>query len=544
MRKAITFTMVFFAVAFVSASATIINIPDDYPTIQQGIDASIDGDTVLVQPGTYVENINFNLKNIVVGSLFLTTGDTSYISQTIIDGDSSGSVITISHGQVSTSLITGFTIQHGNAPYGGGVYCNNNSSPTIANNRIIENTATYDGGGIWCYDQSNPRISGNLIAHNTSLSGGGIFCESASNPVIIDNVISENVSEYEGGGITCYRYASPTIINNYISENNGGLGGGIFCGISSHPNIEGNIINQNTSHGGGGISCIMSSDPTINANIINSNMATNYGGGISCSDSDPIISFNTISENSADSGGGALSCWRSDPIVSFNILNENSAHHGGAIFCFNSYPTIDFNTIFGNSAYRGGGVLSEGCSPLIKNTIFWANNSEEGHSQIGYIGNYPVVLYCDVESGWEGEGNIDCDPFFCDPETDNFYLAENSCCVGAGENGEDIGALGVGCEPTAVGEEQPLPFEYSLYQNYPNPFNASTIIRYSLPSESNVTISIYNLLGRRIETLMQGEQPAGYHQITWDASDHSSGMYFYRIQAGDYAETRKMVLLK
>jgi hypothetical protein len=97
---------------------------------------------------------------------------------------------------------------------------------------------------------------------------------------------------------------------------------------------------------------------------------------------------------------------------------------------------------------------------------------------------------------------------------------------------------------TGIEEVISLPDQFSLGQNYPNPFNASTIIEYDLPSASNVIIDIYDLLGRRIETLIQGEHPAGYHQVVWDAADHSSGLYFYRIQAGDYAETRKMVLLK
>lgn len=75
------------------AIAGTINIPADYPTIQEGTDTASAGDTVLVQPGTYVENINYNGKNIVVGSLTLTTGDTTFISQTIVDGDSSGTLI-------------------------------------------------------------------------------------------------------------------------------------------------------------------------------------------------------------------------------------------------------------------------------------------------------------------------------------------------------------------------------------------------------------------------------------------------------------------
>ena len=108
------------AIIFILASeayAMIINIPADYPTIQQGIDASNNGDTVLVQPGTYYENINFNGHNIVLGSLFLTTGDTSYIEQTVIDGNAAGSVITLNTDEDSTTALTGFTITNGN-PWG------------------------------------------------------------------------------------------------------------------------------------------------------------------------------------------------------------------------------------------------------------------------------------------------------------------------------------------------------------------------------------------------------------------------------------------
>ena len=97
---------------------------------------------------------------------------------------------------------------------------------------------------------------------------------------------------------------------------------------------------------------------------------------------------------------------------------------------------------------------------------------------------------------------------------------------------------------TAIEEGGEKPSEFSLSQNYPNPFNAMTVIRYSLPEPSDVVIEIYDILGRRVETLVNEEQPAGYHQIIWDAEDASSGMYFYRIQAGDYIDTRKMLLIK
>jgi hypothetical protein len=89
-----------------------------------------------------------------------------------------------------------------------------------------------------------------------------------------------------------------------------------------------------------------------------------------------------------------------------------------------------------------------------------------------------------------------------------------------------------------------IPIQYALLQNYPNPFNASTIIRYSLPVSADVTIEIYDILGRKVETLLQGEQPAGYYQVVWDARDASSGIYFYKIMTPGHSETRRMILIK
>ena len=103
------------------------------------------------------------------------------------------------------------------------------------------------------------------------------------------------------------------------------------------------------------------------------------------------------------------------------------------------------------------------------------------------------------------------------------------------------------CDPTFAADDDRdlnLPDEYALIGSYPNPFNAKVTIEYALPEQSDVAIEIYDLLGRMVETLVSKKQPAGYHSIVWDASDHSSGMYFYSIQAGDFAETKKMVLLK
>jgi len=89
-----------------------------------------------------------------------------------------------------------------------------------------------------------------------------------------------------------------------------------------------------------------------------------------------------------------------------------------------------------------------------------------------------------------------------------------------------------------------LPNLTRLNQNYPNPFNASTLIKYELHQQSNVRINIYDILGRKIATIQDRLQPAGNHQVIWNAEDVSSGVYFYKIQAGDYTETKKMIFLK
>jgi hypothetical protein len=93
------------------------------------------------------------------------------------------------------------------------------------------------------------------------------------------------------------------------------------------------------------------------------------------------------------------------------------------------------------------------------------------------------------------------------------------------------------------GEYDNIPGNLSI-NAYPNPFNAYTMIDFGLPEKSHVTIEIFDLLGRKIETLFDGSQPAGYHSVTWNSGDYSSGIYFCRIEAGDFAETRKMILLK
>ena len=89
-----------------------------------------------------------------------------------------------------------------------------------------------------------------------------------------------------------------------------------------------------------------------------------------------------------------------------------------------------------------------------------------------------------------------------------------------------------------------LPEKFVLEQNYPNPFNPSTTIRYGLPQKSAVQLTIFNTLGQQVATIVQGEQEAGNHEVRFDGSNLSSGVYFYRLQAGEFVQTRKLLLLR
>ena len=89
-----------------------------------------------------------------------------------------------------------------------------------------------------------------------------------------------------------------------------------------------------------------------------------------------------------------------------------------------------------------------------------------------------------------------------------------------------------------------IPKVFAFQQNYPNPFNPITVINYSLPVDEKVLIKVYDILGREIATLVSEEKLAGVHSVNFDASNLSSGIYFYSIKAGKFSQTKKMILAK
>jgi len=304
-RYYLFFALTFFLTPCTSnLQARIIYVPQEFLTIQAGIDKSVNGDTVLVSDGIYTgegnRGINFHGKAIVVMS---KDGP----EDCIIDCERGERGFYFDNGEDSRSVLQGFTIQNG----------------------YVENSY---GGAIYC--GSDPTIINNIIRLNEAGKGGGIYCENAS-PLILNNVITDNIAE---GGFDGY---------------------------------------------GGGICCRSPVSPTISNNIVARNYAYLWGGGISCLD--------------------------------------------------DASPTIVNNVVYDNEAnMEGSGISSKfGSSPDISNSIIWVNwwNSEiyvDGWSSVR-------VTYCDVWGGWySGLGNIDANPQFVNPSSDDFHLQSGSACIDKG----------------------------------------------------------------------------------------------------------------
>jgi len=317
---------------------------------------------------------------------------------------------------------------------------------------------------------------------------------------------------------------------------------------SSTPVLENLIITGNHAAAGGGVSIWRQSGPVLSDIIIHENTAGKYGGGLMIYISDATLTDMTISRNNCyidESFGGGIVMNFSGAMMTNVTVTDNTASFGGGVSVANSDVTLTHVTISGNTATTsGGGFLSTPFSNnTLTNSIIW-NNSPESI----YAFATTTISYSDIQGGWGGEGNIDADPLFCNPDSSDFTLAENSPCVGTGESGVNMGAFGVGCEALST-DKDVIPLKYLLHQNYPNPFNPVTTLRYDLPENALVNITIYDMMGRQISTLVSSLQSAGYKSIQWNGTNDagqpvSAGLYMYTIQTEDFKQTKKMVLLK
>lgn len=385
----------------------IISIPADYLSIQQGIDAAGPGDTVLVSPGSYKENINYNGKNITVASLFLTTRDTSYISRTIIDGNKAGSVVTFNSEEKATAVLSGFTITHGSSSSGGGIFCCN-SSPAWRNIILISNTASYSGGGIYCGWNSRPVLENVTITNNAAQSGGGMSCD-GSDPVfdrnhrchIYLNKAQSGNDLYSGSliqvTVDTFTVLKPQAFHAFPLSN--------FTFDILHGKLVQAEADVYVSPGGdNGNSGLSPADPLktirqafaiIVADSLHPRTIHLLKGTYSPSANQeecPVILPDNISLAGVNSRLVTVDAERTSSVfqihntvstrISGITITGGSSSFGGGICCTNSSPVLENVTITGNTADIGGGIFFSGSVPVfdsINRCSIFLNTAREGN---------------------------------------------------------------------------------------------------------------------------------------------------------------------
>jgi hypothetical protein len=384
-------------------------------SIQNGINAAINGDTVLVLPGTYTENLDLQSKSLILRS---SDGATA----TTIQGSPSAfsPTITVGSSLLPGCVVEGFTITGGTASVlGSGLDAW--GFAVVRDNLIENNFGDFGSGGVFLRDQS--MAIDNVIRNNGSaFATGGVRCEGAA--VLQGNWIESNGSGFSHGGVSCSEQSM--VLNNTIVANT--CGDGFAAGLSASGDavVEGNRILNNTHTDG-------------------------EAGGIYIGSGAPLVVGNEIMGNV-----GGVTCWGGTPHLLNNIIADNHTQSGG-IDCVGGTVTVLGNTLVGNAPY--GIECSEGGTMTVRNSILWDNGGGTG-IQIRVATSFSPttvdIAYSDTQGGlagisvdpgatltW-GAGMIDADPLFLDRNgidndpaqvADNdFHLSVLSPCVDAGDN--------------------------------------------------------------------------------------------------------------
>jgi len=554
------------------ANANTIKVPDDQLKIQKAINSSSNGDTILVSPGTYFENINFNGKKVVLTSYYLFNKDTSYIRTTIINGSKpvhpdTASCVIIINGQDSTTVLQGFTLtggngtawkdEHSSGTYreGGGVLVAL-SSPTIRNNLIIGNEAinktglaSSGGGGIRCGDGS-PKILNNVIINNNGRYGGGLvfnFCCA----VVRNNIICNNIGgeDYGGGGIWINGgitgkqnvFENNTIINNHSVSDGGGL---LMYDSGAKAVLKNNIIAGNTAVSSPQISLRGAIVPVTYCDIEggwngtgNINIYPDFTDSVFFLDnSSPCIDSgdeNPAYNDQSDPGNTSKALFPSKG----NLRNDIGAYGGpgSIIFPYFKYSGIGLastNISFGNNNVVGTpvqkkiAIVNQGTDKRNIDSII-----VKVHKDNFIIKYYPVNILKPAQS--------DSIKFEWTPADENQFVDTIMVYHNAQNiiNPIKIIVKGKANNPAEI---KKTTLKNSI-QNFPNPFSNITNIIYSIPV-SDASLIVYNISGEIIKKYAVLRESG---TVQFDGTCMPDGIYFYKLIAQDKTELNgKMVILR
>ncbi len=461
----------------------------DYATIQQAIDASSDGDVIVLSDGIHYgmgnRDLDFGGRRITVRS---QGGDPAACF--IICQGSSGNPhrgFTFHSGEDSLSVLSGVTITGGWASsYGGGVLVTF-SSPKLENCIITDCHAGSAGGGMHVYD-GDPVLRNTVFRGNSCNDAAGGLSLNTSVAIVQGCTFEDNTAAYAGGGMFNYS-ASPVVTGCAFTGNSAATMGGAM---------------QNRTAGAA-----------------------------------PVIAGCTFRGNHAMMGGTIYNDQGAAPTMSRCTLTGNWGTSGGGLF----------STGAGTTTAIDHSIIAFGTAGVAVYTAYGATASLSCCDLYGNAGG-------DWVAGAAGQGglngNLSADPVFCNAATGELTLYASSPCAAAQHPAcGQIGAWpAVGCAVTGVDDGPPaLPAAVALHPPVPNPFNPRTTISFDLPSPARARLCVYDLEGRLVTTLADGDLPAGAHEAVWDGRDRlgrpaASGVYFCRLRAGDGTWSRRLALVR
>jgi hypothetical protein len=303
--------------------ADIIHVPADQPTIQEGLDAAQENDTVLVSAGTYYENIVWPQ---IHGIDLIAAAPPESV---IIDGNQSGHVIYITMYD-TTNAICGFTIQNGLAGYGAGIYCYT-SSPSIYGNIITANSASNVGGGLYCCNCSSPKVIDNLFENNEADSGAAMYFIFDCWPIVLNNTFAYNAADI-GGAIASIYYGNNLQIesNTFIANTATSRGGALYGAWPCSLHVVNNVFEDNVADSSGGtIYCGPDASLTLLSNSIRDNSARAVGGVYFHRSRSGSMHYNDFENN-------GYAAWNSDSTVVIDAVDNWWGHASGPY-----HPTLN-----------------------------------------------------------------------------------------------------------------------------------------------------------------------------------------------------------
>jgi hypothetical protein len=505
------------------ANPGTFNLP--WLTIQHAADEIGAGDTVFIRSGVYHEQV-------------LTTNN----------GSANDGYIVFSAYPGETPIIDGIGVQTG-------------STGILISHSYLKFTGleirNWDSG-IWMEFASHIDIS-YCEVHECVFGIGASF---GTHDFLLDHVLMHHFDLYgfdasPGGGLDCYNGT----LNNCIAH----------TGRDPQQNVDGFALGHGTQHNFVFNNCIAYNvfdgfDISSRGTTLNSCLGYDCWNGAYKLWQDDVKLINSIGYGSV--GANVELDWDSEPgkTTLINCTFFNAASYN--IWVENTNDTLAmYNCIVAGGDNIGLAFELPGVNNYYGDYNIFHNDNPDRSVAVAYTDEFSLE---DVHNGswsaYSGQDNnsivvFDRDAIFTDANNNDLHLLSSSAAVDNGTaagapaedyegnprpsgQGYDIGAFEYQF-PTGIGDplSDEQPHVFILYQNYPNPLNPTTHIKYSIPKRTYVRLKVFDILGKEITTLVDEEKAGGEHEVMFDIGDLSSGIYFYRLEAGSFVRTKKMILL-